>query len=137
MLHHDAAGGLAGEEGPFQVDGQGQVKIIFADVFDQVARPQPGIVDQDVQPAEMSGRRLNGLTHLVKLGHIHGQAQRAAAHAFNLLRQVGAGPRVAQPQRHVGARVCQGQRAGPPDAAGSAGYQRHLTVKVEAGKVAI
>jgi hypothetical protein len=72
---------------------------------------------------------------LVQVADVHRQAQRAAAHALDLVGEVGAACRVAQPQGHVGAGVRQRQRDRVAQPAGGTGHQRRAALQVEAGKV--
>src|SRR3984957_20772580 len=44
---HDAPGGLAGQERPLEVDGQGRVEGFLPDVLGRVAGRDAGVVDQD------------------------------------------------------------------------------------------
>ena len=66
---------------------------------------------------------------------VHLQRQHAPAERADRLGRPAVGARVAQPERDVGARLRQRDRARPPEAAGRAGDQRDLAADVEARRL--
>src|SRR6202030_4637395 len=71
LADHDAPGGLAGQEGPLEVDGQGGVEVFFLDVFGQVPGSNARVVDEDVHTAEVPDNRVHRGTDLLGPGHVH------------------------------------------------------------------
>ncbi len=109
LANHDACGGLAGEEGSFDVDGEREVEICFADVFGQVARRYACVVDKNIQAAKVRHCFVNGARDLAQVGHVHLQRKRATAKRFNFTGKSAMRMLVAQTQRNIGAGVGQGE----------------------------
>ncbi len=126
---HHPARRLAGEEGPLQVDSQGGVEVLLGGVEGGVARGNPGVVDQDVQPAEVAGRRVDGPAHLGEVGDVHGQGQAAPPGRLHGPDDAGGGPQGTQADRDVGAGVSEGHRDGPAQAARCSADQRNSALQ--------
>lgn len=117
------AQGLAHEKAAAQVHGQHAVEgggVLRHGGAGLVA--DAGIVDQTIEPAEAGQRGLHGGFNGLGLGHVAGQAQVLGAEFGGALRGAGA---VQVEQGHGPALGGQGLGAGPADALGGAGDQRH------------
>src|ERR1700761_3024475 len=53
LADHDAARSLGGKECTFQVNCHREVEVVFSIVFGEIAGSDPGIVDEDVEAAEV------------------------------------------------------------------------------------
>src|SRR5207302_11422912 len=89
LLHHLATGPLATEKGSGQVDPDHGVPAVDRDVLGLGAEGGAGVVDHDVEPAELLHRALDHALDLIFLAHVDGHGERAAAEIVNGL---GHGP---------------------------------------------
>ena len=84
-----------------------------------------GVVDDDVEPAELVGGALDGATAVVAVGEVAGQAHAATAPGLDELLRVGRVVALGEiGQRDVGALLGEGDGHGAPDAGVAAGDQR-------------
>ena len=119
------------KNGPLQIDGQGQIEILFAHVLRQIVGRESGVVDQDVEPSEMPDGVIDGLKYLIEPGHVHLQGKRAAAHRFDLRHQISLRIHITQAQRYVRAGVGQGACDRIAQTARRSRDQRHFTGKTK------
>ena len=80
----------------------------------------------------MSDDRVDGWPELGEVRDVHLHGERASAHRLDVGDEVVGRARGAQPQRHVGARVGEGQGDRAAKAAGRSGHQRRLAAEREA-----
>src|SRR5690242_4475994 len=71
LLNHHPTCSLAREECALQIDGQGQIEILFTHILGKIAWTQPCIIHQDIQLSKMSYSRIDCLLNLVELSDIH------------------------------------------------------------------
>jgi hypothetical protein len=122
---------LGQEEQGLQIDLDHIVPLLLAIVQRRLAMDDAGVVDEDVEPAELAD---GAVDHLVQLGdrcgaEVAGQRQKVPAEGGDLglglfkAGAIGAG--------NVGARLREGMRHGLPEAASGAGHQRHFACQAE------
>jgi hypothetical protein len=134
---HHAPCRLAREEQSFQIDGERQVVVLFANVLGQVARRDSGVVDQDVDPPEMFDRSVHGTENFVHAGHVHLQRQSLPAECQNLLDEAAALVHVAQSKRDISSRVGECERDRAAQATGGAGDEGYLPGQIKTRKCAV
>ena len=122
------------KKGPLQIDGQGQIEILFAHIFRQIVGRESGIVDQDVEPSEMPDGVIDGLKYLIEPGHVHLQGKRAAAHRLDLRHQISLRIHITQAKCYVRAGVGQSACDRIAQTARRPGDKRHLTGKTKVRK---
>ena len=126
--HHGARGGAHQHEGRGEVDGDDVVPLIVLHHHEQVVLGEAGVVDEDVEPAELGDRLVDQLGHLRLVAEVAGADVHARAELGGQLLELvdlapGDGDR----------RPLLVQRAGDAaaDAAGCAGDQRRLVGEIE------
>jgi len=129
-LHH-RDGGAAGVEGGGQDDGDQGVPFLFRELVHRRDMLDAGVVDQDVQPPELTHGVSDQVLDLLRLGHVGG-----------MVADGGVGPglqgltlgldlrRIAQAVEHdVDPLLGQSRGEGLADAAGGARDHRHMTLE--------
>ena len=122
------------KNGPLQIDGQGQIEILFVHVLRQIVGRESGIVDQDVEPSEMPDGVIDCLKYLIEPGHVHLQGKRAAAHRFDLRHQISLRIHITQAKCYVRAGVGQSACDRIAQTARRPGDKRHFTGKTKLRK---
>lgn len=130
---HDAGGGLAGEESAFEIYGESIVKIFFADIFGGIFRGDAGVVDENIQAAELFDGVVDGFEDLIHAADVHLQRENFAAELADFRGEAGVGVQIAEAEGDVRAGVRESEGDGATKAAGGAGDQGDLAVDGEAG----
>lgn len=73
-------------------------KSASGDVLGRVGGAEARVVHQDVEPAEPADGGVDRRADLVQVADVHREAQHAAAHALDLVGEVGAGRRSRSPR---------------------------------------
>jgi len=131
LANHDFRGSLSGKERCLHVDCERRVEFFLRDVDGEIREATAGVVDENVQPAEMCGGAVNTAGDLIQVGNIHLQGKRAAAHGFDFAGEIASGADVAQTERDVGSRMSKRERNGPAQPTCGARDQSHLPGKVK------
>src|SRR5688572_22720443 len=133
LADHVPTGRLAAEKRPLQVHGERQVEILLPDVLGQILRPAADVVDENVQPPEMSNGFFDGVEDLAQLYDVHLKRQRSPPQSLDFADQSTAARLIAEAERNIGAgmREREGNRAS--DATGRSSDQGDLIRQIEAG----
>ena len=134
LADHDFRGSLRGEERCFQIDGEGGVEFMLGDVEGQIGEAVAGVIDEDVELAEMRGGVSYAAGDLIEMGNIHLQRKGAAAHGFDLACETGPGADVAQAQCDVGSDMGKREGNGASQAACRGGDQGNFAGEIKFGK---
>jgi hypothetical protein len=105
LADHHPASGLAGEIDAFDVDVEGEVEVGLVDVFGEVRGAEAGVVDEDVEPAELGCHAVHGGRDLVEPAYVHRDPQRTSAHRADLPLEVLGRRWIEESKCHVGPRV--------------------------------
>jgi len=90
LANHDSPSGLASKESALEVHGQREVEIFFGVIFGEIFGCNTGVVDKEIEAAEVRGSVLNGAGDLVQASHIHLQGQGLAAEGLNFAHKIAA-----------------------------------------------
>ncbi len=134
LADHDFRGSLRGEERCFQIDGEGGVEFLFGDVEGQIGEAVAGVVDEDVELAEMRGGVGYAAGDLIEVGNIHLQRKGTAAHGFDFAREIAPGGDIAQAKSDVGSGMGKREGNGASQAASRGGDQGDFAGEVKTGK---
>ncbi len=133
LLLHDRHGRLGGVEGRRQIDGDDQVPLVVREILDRGHVLDAGVIDQDVQLAELGLGLGHHVGDLSRLGHVGAMIEHLDA---MLLGHLGAGAldggHLAQAV-HDDIDALGGERVGQgvADAAGRAGDDGDLPLQTE------
>lgn len=142
MLAQDRHDGLGNPQRAEEVEVQLRPGLGFGELLDHAHRQHSGVVDDDVEPAEVADRLGDGGEHRVAIGHVHPERQdlTGVGGRKRLQRGCGAGrdrDAVAAHQRCFGEGVAEAPaRAGDePDAADGVGWGVHVRYSCLRGEV--
>ena len=110
------------------------VEVRLGDVLCVIAGADPGVVHEDVEPAELANDLVDGGLDLAEIEHVHLDREGPATHRLDLGRGALA-RRVVETEGDVRAGMGEGEGDRPAQAAGRAGHERNAPAEVEAGKV--
>jgi hypothetical protein len=111
-----------------------RIEIFFCHILRQVVWRDSGVVDQDVEFAEMNRCLIDCRRNLIQFGHIHLQSQCFLPEFLDIGFKIAAGIHVPKPQRNVCAGVRQSKRYRSPQAACGAGHQCDPALQIDRGK---
>ena len=111
-------GGLGAEKGAFHIDIDDAVPILFAAIFEGGVLEKSGVVDQDIELAEVGDGAIDAGAHRGFVGHVQSQATGAGTDFFG---GCAGGSGVDIGQRHPCAFEGEEFGDGPADAAASSG----------------
>jgi hypothetical protein len=94
---------------------------LLGDIEGEAADAAPGVVDEDVEFAEMRGGVLDSATVLSEIGDVHLKAERPAAQSFDFAGEIVRGVDVAQTESDIGSRVSASESDGAAEASRGAG----------------
>ena len=127
-----AAGGAAQAEDAGEIDLEDVVPVVVAMRGGRLTADQPGVVDQDVDPAERRERLGHQAVGRRAIGEVGGEGDRAAAGALGNRVGGGRGRPFARVQHDLGARAGERDRHAGAESAGRAGHERDAAVEAEA-----
>jgi hypothetical protein len=127
---HVPHGGLRGDERGPDVDRDGLFELRQAQPLQRSQEERAGVVDQNVQPTEVTGGPLDRGDDRGRIGAVRLHRDRPSSGRLDLVHHV-VGPMLIplERQRHVGALLSQAQRHGSTDPTTTAGNQSDLAVK--------
>ena len=128
-LSHDARRRLRAEERAFQVGVEDQVPRRLVEIQRGRHLLDPGVVHQDIEPAQCLGGLRNPGAAVFHARDIHRDRDGSPANPPDCLRRLRKPIDAAPGDRHVGTRRRQAFGDGPADAAARAGDYRPLALK--------
>src|SRR6185369_3277653 len=131
-------GGLRQVEHPEDVGLEGPLELLFGNVLDLLVRMLlPGIVDEDVEAAELVHHLLHGFLAEILVADVAGNRDRLAPFLLDdLLRELGVVVLAEVEDGDVGPLAGEEGGDGAADAAVSTGDQRHLVLQSSRAAVA-
>ena len=108
LADHDFGGFLAGEKSSFEVDGERFVVVALGHFKSRGADAAAGVVDKNVELAEVLGGGLDGAGNLRQVRDIHLEPEDFATEEFDFVGEVGGGIFVAKAESDVSAGVGEG-----------------------------
>ncbi|VXD01966.1 hypothetical protein SPHINGOAX6_71207 [Sphingomonas sp. AX6] len=129
MRDHFLRGCLAEEEHGFEVGIDHRVPVFLGKLDRIGAADDPGIVDQDVDPAKLVHSLVHNPVHRLNGGQVSRDDLRPASERAHLVG--GLGRRRAADQRDIRARLCECQRDALADAGVRTGDDRNAACEIE------
>jgi hypothetical protein len=133
LFDHDAPGGLTGEESALEVDREGAVEVLFANILSEIAGRDAGVVHENVKATEVLGGLLDAGFDLVNVGHVHLQREHAAAAGGDLGFKALVAAKFFEADGDVGSGFGECEGDGTAEATSGAGDQGDLAVEIKRG----
>ena len=122
---------LAAEEHGAKIDVEHAVELGRILDSESVAIGDAGVIDQEIEPPQRVGRRVDGRSNGFQVADIQRNDVCPASEGLDLNGEFGQPALVAGGQRHVRSGLGQRQGDRPPDAAAGAGHKGAVAVKAK------
>jgi hypothetical protein len=128
---HLAADGLSDEKDAVEIERHDLAPVVLGEILDHGANGHAGVVDQNVDGADLGLDALDEGAHAGRVRHVAGHGGRLAAGGANVRRGLFGAGGVAAVDDDMGAGFRQSAGQRPADAAGRAGDEGDAAVEAE------